>query len=142
MSTQNGAYPLPAERDPRVRRMELLISRLLRTGVVISVALIVIGMVVTFAQHRDYLDSSVVLDSAVGPGATFPHTLSVLWNGMRQFRGEAIVTIGLIVLMATPVLRVAVSVLAFFLQRDRTYTFITAGVLCLLLLSLVLGAIE
>jgi uncharacterized membrane protein len=142
MSTQNDTYPLPADRDPRMRKLELLISRLLLVGVITSVALIGIGMVVTFAQHLDYLDSSAVLDSAVGPGATFPHEFKALWDSTRQLRGEAIVTIGLLVLMATPVLRVGVSVLAFTNHRDRTYALITAAVFCLLLLSLVLGRVE
>ena len=142
MSTQNGTYPLPADRDPRMRQLELLISRLLLVGVITSVALIVIGMVVTFAQHPDYLDSSAVLDSAVGPGATFPHEFNALWDSTRQLRGEAIVTIGLLILMATPVVRVAVSILAFTNHRDRTYALITAAVFCLLLLSLVLGRVE
>ena len=57
-------------------------------------------------------------------------------------RGEAIVTLGLLVLIATPVARVAVSVVAFIHHRDRTYALITAAVLCLLLLSLVLGRVE
>ena len=57
-------------------------------------------------------------------------------------RGEAIVTLGLLVLIATPVMRVAVSVVAFIQHRDRTYALITAAVLCLLLLSLVLGRVE
>jgi uncharacterized membrane protein len=142
MSSQNGHYPLPADRDPRMRGLELLISRLLLTGVVSSVALVVVGTVVTFAQHPDYLDSSAVLDSAVGPGATFPHELDALWNSMRQLRGEAIVTLGLLVLMATPVVRVAISAIAFARHRDVTYALITVAVLCLLMLSLVLGRVE
>jgi len=142
MSTQNGTYPLPADRDPRMRRLELLISRLLRVGVITSVALMVIGMIATFKQHPDYVSSSVVLDSAVGPGATFPHEFGALLASLRQLRGEAIVTLGLLVLMATPVMRVAVSVFAFIRHRDRTYALITAAVLCLLLLSLVLGRVE
>jgi uncharacterized membrane protein len=142
MSAQNENYPLPADLDPRMRKLELLISRLLLIGVITSVALIVIGTVLTFSQHPDYLDSSGVLDSAVGPGATFPHEFNALWNSTRQLRGEAIVTIGLLVLMATPVVRVAVSVFAFTSHCDRTYALITAGVFCLLLLSLVLGRVE
>ena len=51
-------------------------------------------------------------------------------------------TIGLLVLMATPVVRVAVSAVAFIQHRDRTYALITSAVLCLLLLSLVLGRVE
>ncbi len=142
MSEQQNSYPLPADRDERMRRLELLISRLLRVGVIASVALVVIGTILTFVQHPDYVSSSAVLDSAVGPGATFPHELDALLASMRQLRGEAIVTLGLLVLIATPVMRVAFSVLAFVQHRDRTYALITAAVLCLLLLSLVLGRIE
>lgn len=142
MSTRNGTYPLPADRDPQMRRLELLISRLLRVGVITSVALIVIGTIATFAQHPDYISSSAVLDCAVGPGATFPHKFDALLASLHQLRGEAIVTLGLLVLMATPVTRVAVSVVAFTHHRDRTYALITAAVLFLLLLSLVLGRIE
>jgi uncharacterized membrane protein len=142
MSELKNSYPLPADRDERMRRLELLISRLLRVGVIASVALIIIGTMLTFIQHPDYVSSSAILDSAVGPGATFPHELDALAASMRQLRGEAIVTLGLLVLIATPVLRVAVSVLAFIQHRDRTYAIITAAVLCLLLLSLVLGRIE
>ena len=49
-------------------------------------------------------------------------------------------TLGLLVLIATPVLRVAASVVLFAIQKDWTYTLITAVVLSLLVLSLVLGA--
>jgi uncharacterized membrane protein len=142
MSTQTPSYPLPADHDLHMRSLELLISRLLRVGVIASVALIVVGTIVTFVQHPDYLSSSVVLDCAVGPGATFPHELHALLESTYQMRGEAIVTLGLLVLMATPVMRVAVSVLAFIQHRDKTYALITAAVLCLLLLSLVLGTVE
>ena len=142
MSERNDNYPLPADRDTHMRRLELLISRLLFAGVVISVGLIVLGSVVTFVQHPDYLDRSAVLDSLVGPGATFRHEFSALKAGIRQLRGEAIVTVGLLVLMITPVMRVAVSMIAFIQQRDRTYALITLSVLCLLLLSLVVGKVE
>ena len=142
MSTQTPSYPLPADHDLHMRRLELLISRLLRAGVILSVTLIVVGMIVTFFQHPDYLSSSVVLDCAVGPGATFPHELGALLASTYQMRGEAIVTLGLLVLMATPVVRVAVSALAFIQHRDRAYALITFAVLCLLLLSLMLGRVE
>jgi uncharacterized membrane protein len=142
MNTPNPTFPLPADRDPNMRRLEMLISRILRLGVIASVTLIVVGMIVTFVQNPDYLSSSAVLDCAVGPGATFPHELDALLASIYQMRGEAIVTLGLLVLLATPMMRVAVSTLTFIQQRDRTYALITAAVLCLLLLSLVLGKVD
>jgi len=64
------------------------------------------------------------------------------WAGVRALRGRAIVILGLLLLIATPVVRVAVSIFAFIYQGDRIFTLITAVVLCLLLLSFVLGKAE
>ncbi len=62
--------------------------------------------------------------------------------GLRHFNGQSIVALGLLVLIATPVMRVLVSVVAFLQEHDRLYTLITMVVFCLLILSLVLGAVE
>jgi uncharacterized membrane protein len=50
--------------------------------------------------------------------------------------------LGLLLLIATPVMRVAVSVLIFVHQRDWTFVVITSVVLVLLVLSFVLGRVE
>lgn len=128
--------------DARVRRVELTISNLLRGGVLVSLGLIVLGTIVTFAQHPRYLSAKDQLQRLITPGATFPHSFGDLGVELRLLRGEAIVTLGLLVLIATPVVRVAVSIFAFVYQGDRVYTLITAAVLGLLLLSLVLGRVE
>ena len=47
-----------------------------------------------------------------------------------------------LLLIATPVVRVGVSIFAFIYQGDRLYTLITATVFCLLLMSFVLGKVE
>jgi len=54
-------------------------------------------------------------------------------------RSEAIVQLGLLLLIATPVARVALTLAAFVLQRDRTYVVVTTLVLALLLYGLVFG---
>lgn len=53
--------------------------------------------------------------------------------------GTRLLTAGLLVLIATPVLRVAVSVAVFARQGDRTFVLVTGGVLALLVLSFLLG---
>jgi uncharacterized membrane protein len=57
------------------------------------------------------------------------------------FAGQpaAIVQLGLVLLIATPVARVAMSLVAFVLQRDRVYVLVTAIVLALLIFSLTGG---
>ncbi|HET7486913.1 MAG TPA: DUF1634 domain-containing protein [Acidimicrobiales bacterium] len=120
-------------------RTEVLISRLLRAGVLASVALILLGTALTFAHHPQYVTDRRAVDTLTGTHASFPHTPSAVAGGIRHGRGEAVVALGLLVLIATPVLRVALSVALFAQQRDRTFVAITAVVLGLLLVSLVLG---
>jgi uncharacterized membrane protein len=60
-------------------------------------------------------------------------------RGLEHSQGRAIVMAGLLLLIATPVVRVAISVLAFVYQRDRTFVVITSVVLALLLTSFALG---
>ena len=74
-------------------------------------------------------------------GAVFPHTPGDALSGLRNMQGQAIVVTGLLLLIATPVMRVAVSILIFLHQRDRIFTIITITVLCFLLISFVLGYI-
>jgi len=76
------------------------------------------------------------------PSRAFPHTLSDVLKGLRDLQGQAVVALGLLLLIATPVLRVAVSIVAFVQQGDRLFTLITAVVLGILLLSFALGAAE
>jgi len=54
-------------------------------------------------------------------------------------RGRGIIQLGLLLLIATPVARVAFSIAAFAMQRDRLYVVVTLMVLAILLYSLTSG---
>ncbi|HEX8819457.1 MAG TPA: DUF1634 domain-containing protein [Archangium sp.] len=120
---------------------ELLISHLLRSGVVLSLTLVTFGMSLTFFHHPDYFSSEQALQRLTAPERG-PHALSDVLAGVMNARGQAFVMAGLLVLMATPVLRVALSLLVFSRQRDRTFVAVTSVVLCLLLLSFLVGGVE
>lgn len=134
--------PTPEESataERRVRQVELIISNLLRLGVASSLALVIAGTVLVFIHHPGYFSSPDDLQRLTQPGAAFPHTWSGVMTGIAELRGQAVIMAGLLVLIATPILRVAVSILAFIHQKDRTFAFITLAVLCLLVLSFLLG---
>lgn len=131
-----------AEPNPGVRKVELVISTTLRTGVITSIVIIVAGTLISFAHHPGYLYNQAEFQRLTKPGAAFPCTLGEVVAGVRQVRGQAIVAVGLLVLLITPVVRVAISVFAFLLERDHAFTIITIVVLALLLLSFVLGRVE
>jgi uncharacterized membrane protein len=56
-----------------------------------------------------------------------------------SFSGRGIIQFGLLLLIATPVMRVAFAVVAFMIQRDRIYVGVTLIVLSVLLFSLAGG---
>ncbi|SPF56845.1 conserved membrane hypothetical protein [Candidatus Sulfopaludibacter sp. SbA4] len=107
-------------------RMDTIIGNLLRAGVALSAAVVAAG-------GAWYL--------AAGGSGTVDY---------RRFRGEtrglhslvelpgpqALILIGLLILIATPVARVVFSLIAFALERDRAYVMVTAIVLIALLYSI------
>ena len=121
--------------------VEILISWLLRVGVVTSLSFVLIGLLLMFIHHPSYLVSVMDLQRLTSPGAAFPHTLRDVVNGLLAGRGQAVVAVGLLMLIVTPIMRVAVSIIAFALQRDRAFALITSGVLTILIISFVLGKI-
>ena len=120
----------------------MLISWLLVCGVVISMATVLIGLLLMFVHHPEYLQSAADLRRLTAPGAAFPNTMGDVARGVLAGRGQAVEMLGLLLLIATPILRVAVSLLGFALQRDRAYTVICAAVLVVLLISFLLGKVE
>ncbi len=111
---------------------------MLRAGVTASLILIVAGTVVSFIHHPDYLRSLPALHRLTRPGSA-PHSIPEVAAGLAAGRGQAIVALGLLVLLATPVIRVALSLVLFLRDRDRTFATLTLVVLVLLFISLALG---
>lgn len=142
MTHTSPAPPVPDRDDSRARRFELLISVLLRSGVAVSLALIVLGTVLTFVHHPDFVSSRTETALLIGDDAVFPHSVEETIRGLAALQGRAFVAAGLLVLIITPVMRVAVSVFAFAAQKDVVFTVITSVVLTLLLLSFALGRVE
>jgi len=122
------------------RWVDTLISYVLRGGVTISIIVVLLGLTITFVHHPDYFRSRPALGALTNPGTSYPSTIGAVIDGVREWRGQAIVTLGLLLLIATPVARVAVSIAVFAIEHDRLYVIITTLVLSLLLLSFFLGA--
>ncbi len=121
--------------------IHIAIVTLLRVGVVLSIAIIIIGMATTFVHHPEYFSSRPALGALTSPKAHFPNTFIDVVDGVRHGRGQAIVMAGLLVLIATPVARVALSVVIFIIARDRLYAGITSTVLAILLISFAVGLV-
>jgi uncharacterized membrane protein len=126
--------------DPKspVHKVELALSTILRTGVIVSLVIIIAGTVVRFIHHRDFLNSRSDTQTLLTSQA-FPHTITDVFTSAMHGHSDAIVGIGLLLLILTPVLRVAASIVAFAIQRDGMFVLLTTFVLAMLILSFVLG---
>ncbi len=99
-------------------RLELIIGNLLRAGVASAAAVVLAGGVWYLAEYGMSPANYRHFDSAARGG---PQTL---------------ILAGLLLLIATPIARVVLALVGFALERDRTYVWITAVVLVVLLYSI------
>jgi uncharacterized membrane protein len=114
------------------KRMDETIGRLLQAGVILSAMFVLAGGVVYLARHPE-----PVMDYRVFQGEPEElRTVSGIVHEASTFRGRGLIQFGLLILIATPITRVAFSALAFLYQRDWTYVVVTLIVLGLLVYSL------
>ncbi len=109
--------------------MNVLVGRVLVLGVSLSTLFIVAGLLV-LPMH-----GGVTLTRLFD----FPDSLGVIMKGVFAGHPQSIVSLGLLILLATPVLRVAISIVTFAIEKDRKYVVITAFVLAVLLGSIIQG---
>jgi uncharacterized membrane protein len=139
--TDRDRAPQPETRDHplKVRAAENLISTILRTGVFASMAVIAAGALLAMLRHPATILSAGGMPDLKSMPKTFPHTPLAIVQGVRLLHAQAFAALGLLLLILTPVTRVAASILIFFALRDRLYMLITSIVLALLIFSLIAG---
>jgi uncharacterized membrane protein len=117
--------------------IERMVSVLLRTGVLISGIVVLAGGMYYMARHGSepanyrHFESQPSIDRIAGE----------IIRGAIALRARSIIQLGILLLIATPIARVAFSLVAFIFERDRVYVAITALVLVILLFSLITGAV-
>jgi uncharacterized membrane protein len=116
-------------------RVELIIAYLLRAGAILSAALVLAGGVVYLLNHGGGQPDRAAFH---GEPASL-RSVGGIAGGAAGGDPRAIIQLGLLVLIATPVARVAFSVFAFLRQRDLLYVGVTLIVLALLTYSLAVG---
>lgn len=116
-------------------RLEAIISVLLRTGVMISALVVLLGGVCYLSKHGHEQPEYHVFH---GTPATY-RAISNVIKAAGPSDCRAVIQLGLLLLILTPVARVAFSLVGFGLERDGTYTVITSVVLVILICSLTSG---
>lgn len=114
------------------KKIEEIVGNLLRAGVVIAASVVLAGGIFYLIRYGN-----------AHPDYSFFHgepldfrSLSGILRDTFLLRPRGIIQFGLLLLIATPVARVAFSAVAFALEKDRLYVVVTLLVLAVLLYSL------
>ncbi len=118
------------------QQMDVIIAAILRTGVLLSALTVLAGGVLYLSRYglmppdyRAFLGEPSDLRTIAG---VVQDALALSPRGIIQF--------GLLLLIATPIMRVTFAIVAFAWQRDRVYVIVTLIVLGVLLFSLLGGS--
>lgn len=134
-----SATPPPvAVEDPRAeddRRLAGRIGLLLRGGVLLSAIVMLVGGALLVLAH-----GTAPADLASYPRATPPPSdLGAILRGALALEPRALTQLGIVLLVATPVARVALTLVDFTRRRDRAYVALSGLALLLLVGGMVLG---
>lgn len=132
-------------RAPLTRqRVDLIIGTVLRYGVLTCAVVIALGLGLgvvrphkagaTLGEILPQLTSAGMVDAA-GP----PRSATVYVSPGSYADPDVMVSLGIILLILLPVLRVGMTIIIFLLERDRVYVAITTFVFGVLLFGLLFG---
>ena len=120
---------------PQERKIEYIMSILLRIGVIIAASFVLLGGIFYLIHHGQALPNYKTFKGE----STVLKNIPDIFNNIFKFNTGAIIQFGLILLIATPVARVTFSVIAFLYEKDYLYTVFTLIVLTILLYSFFAG---
>ncbi len=115
------------------RDLAMFIAKIMRWGVIAAITFTATGGIIFLLRHsgqtfdhRHYItvDHSII--------TIFRDTFTGIFNG----NGRSFIMLGILVLFATPVIRVIFSLIGFILEKDRLYIVITSVVLAIIFISI------
>jgi uncharacterized membrane protein len=119
------------------RSIERSISVLLKAGVILAGSVTLVGGIVFLIRYWNDPANYRTFHSQ----PRVDRILTEIVAGAVHGRARSIIQLGMLLLIATPVARVAFSLVGFLWERDRTYVLVTGIVLAILLYSIINGAL-
>jgi len=112
--------------------IQSLVGNLLRMGVYISMGIVILGGIIYLFDHgAEKIDYAVFDINKVSL-----KTVAAIFAEVITFKGVAIVQFGLLMLIFTPIARVLMAVISFFIEKDYLYVLIGLIVLAIIMVSL------
>jgi uncharacterized membrane protein len=123
---------MPAAIKPTDQQFEIFLGKLLRTGVLIAALIVLAGGMWFLSEAHGARREYKTFRGVPAELSSLP----AIVHGAMGGQALALIQLGILVLIATPVTRVLFSMLGFGLERDWMYVGVTAIVLALLLYTL------
>ena len=101
------------------------LHNLLVAGLILSVVLMLVGLVLALITHKSI-------------PTTVP-SLDIVFSSVLTLEPSGLIALGLLILVATPIVRVISSIIVFIIIRDWHYMMITFIVLITVTISMLLG---
>jgi uncharacterized membrane protein len=115
--------------------MQLLLGQVLRSGTVVSISVVFLGGMLYLYRHGHAVAN---YKTFVGIPKFVRHFPEIIY-GVLNIKGQAIIQTGIILLIATPILRVICSAIGFVLEKDYMYVGISILVLFIIFMSMLSG---
>lgn len=137
--------PVRTEPAPTISRdtytdaaLRPLVSTFLRYGVLIAALVILLGLIMLLIQVGPSAFVYMPQIRGAEPGTDLTSLRAVV-RGLVPPEPEAVMDIGVLLLVTTPVLTVGAAMISFALEADWLYVAISGFVLAILLLAFALG---
>jgi len=111
--------------------MEMAISRMLRAGVSLAALVVLVGATLYLWQAHGVRSDYRHFHGVSSPADHFAPVI----EGIRYHDSRSIIHLGILLLIATPIMRVAYCVYSFARQKDKLYVLVSGIVLIVLLCS-------
>lgn len=132
----NGSEIYPNQRIIKTSselQLECILSNLLKYGVLIASSVVLLGGILYLIHHGSEPATYQVFHGEPSEFRSPSGVIHAVLSGSRR----GIIQLGLLLLIATPILRVVISLIAFILQREFIYIVVTLLVLASLTYSLI-----
>ena len=109
------------------------VGNLLRLGVILSVVISLFGFIKLFLEGFKMPKHYESLENKSG------NILHDFWISLGKFEGMAIIQLGVLILILTPLMRIIFALIGYLKEKDYTYVIISLIVLGIMVISFLMG---
>jgi len=112
--------------------IQLILGTLLRAGVIISMAIVLIGGVIFLIHNKGVITDYKVFKPELAKFSS----IAAIFKGVLTLQGDAVVQFGILMLIFTPIARIVFAIFSFLIERDYLYVLIGFIILAIITISL------